>query len=649
MNNFYVNPNPFGENVNPFNKKPDAGGKSFNELMHDSHDYVNCIVENRFRNNIFDDSVVSEAVASTMFAKVIPACIYLVCTGNRFYGLSPIKNSKGYFSHFNRHDIGNLIPNIDQTTYASNGYEFKFCNFSVVDGQATLFVVFCEVESGKYHYVYFNEDSYDGIYGFNEMKSVVVDQLVADCDSVFSKFESIRSLESVTIAMTDYGFWDIEPNKTNYITYSYRGGKSHEYVDVPDFNDRTSKLIKPTIQVAPTDKIVEYDKIWELSKKQSGSWVKDTANGTHYKCIYANNILPDTNPESPNNANYPVYVKNIVGTGGKTQSFVGGNVNFAVYDSVKQDGVWEPAQILACMNLGQFSSLVFSMSNVVSPFIKWLYDKVVYHTPAEYGEYYLYNNHDSMVNSLNQHVTDVPFTQLKYQVIDGDGLIRNDGKFSSIRKLVESVSSSSQSMLYRYCDVLNGLVNSAKTLDWLILGSNDALTEKMGVDFSNKIYGTKKEAFVKDVVDKLIVAYPLLGYFRKYLEQHLLHDFENCPSDWFVETDSYASEYAKVIQSVQDFIRQRVITAMCLGEYRNSGADTNERFPRIDSYIYQNNRVVKKYEIQDIMSQSNTKKEVVQDVSSMPFFKKYNSYEEMSSALEDTLFTSTMFKMESGQ
>ena len=139
-----------------------------------------------------------------------------------------------------------------------------------------------------------------------------------------------------------------------------------------------------------------------------------------------------------------------------------------------------------------------------------------------------------------------------------------------------------------------------------------------------------------------------MGYFRKYLEQHLLHDFENCPSDLVVDTDSYASEYAKVIQSVQDFIRQRVITAMCLGEYRNSGENTNERFPRIDSYIYQNNRVVKKYEIQDIMSQSNTKKEVVQDVSSMPFFKKCNSYDEMSSALDNTLFTSTMFKMEEG-
>lgn len=647
MNNFYVNPNPFGENVNPFNKKPDAGGQSFNEQLKDSHDCINCIVENRFRNNIFDDSVVSEAVASTMFAKVIPACIYLVCTGNRFCGLVPIKNGDGDFSHFVKRDIGSMIPNIDQTTYINNGYQFKFCNFSVVDGQATLFVVFCEVESGKYHYVYFNEDSYDGIYGFNEMKSVVVDQLVADCDSVFSKFESIRSLESVTIAMTDYGFWDIEPNKTNYITYSYRGGKSHEYVDVPDFNGRTSKLVKPTIKVAPTDKIVEYDKIWELSKNRSGSWVKDTVNGTHYKCIYANNILPDTNPESPNNANYPVYVKNIVGTGGKTQSFVGGNVNFAVYDSVKQDGVWEPAQILAGMNLGQFSSLIFSMSNVVSPFIKWLYDKVVYHTPAEYGEYYLYNNHSLMASSLNQHVTDVPFTQLKYQIIDGDGLIRNDGKFSSIPELVASAGNEDQSMLYRYCNVLSGLVNNPKTIDWLINGGLNSLKEKMRGDFVSNIYKTKRDVFVKDVVDKLISAYQPLGYFRKYLEQHLLQDFYNCPSGGIVNT--YESEYAKVIQSVQDFIRQRVITAMCLGEYRNSGENTNERFPRIDSYIYQNNRVVKKYEIQDIMSQSNTKKEVVQDVSSMPFFKKYNSYEEMSSALEDTLSTSAMFKMESGQ
>lgn len=35
----------------------------------------------------------------------------------------------------------------------------------------------------------------------------------------------MRELDNVAIAMTDYGFWDIEVNATNDTTYSYSGGK----------------------------------------------------------------------------------------------------------------------------------------------------------------------------------------------------------------------------------------------------------------------------------------------------------------------------------------------------------------------------------------------------------------------------------------
>ena len=71
---------------------------------------------------------------------------------------------------------------------------------------------------------------------------------------------------------------------------------------------------------------------------------------------------------------------------------------------------------------------------MVSPFIKWLYDKVVYNkksvptTPAEYGEYYLYNNHKNIATKLNALVTGKTFSGLSYQVVD-DGLIASDGKF----------------------------------------------------------------------------------------------------------------------------------------------------------------------------------------------------------------------------
>ena len=69
-----------------------------------------------------------------------------------------------------------------------------------------------------------------------------------------------------------------------------------------------------------------------------------------------------------------------------------------MYDSSEGD----PVHILPHMTLNQFTGILFSESNMVSPFIKWLYDKVVYNkksvptTPAEYGEYYLYNNHNAI-------------------------------------------------------------------------------------------------------------------------------------------------------------------------------------------------------------------------------------------------------------
>lgn len=97
---------------------------------------------------------------------------------------------------------------------------------------------------GKYHYLYLNESSLDETYGFTEIDSVVVDQLIVPPVEVFSKVESIRDLDNVNIAMTDYGFWDIEANHTNSTTYSYKGGK--RYQPVGKFNEDVSKLVTPT-------------------------------------------------------------------------------------------------------------------------------------------------------------------------------------------------------------------------------------------------------------------------------------------------------------------------------------------------------------------------------------------------------------------
>ena len=90
----------------------------------------------------------------------------------------------------------------------------------------TFVVVFREDDGSggyKYYYAFINEDSYDRNYGLTRIKSVVVDQLLLSPEEVFQRIDSIKSLGEINIVMTDYGFWDIEPNMTNSITYSFRG------------------------------------------------------------------------------------------------------------------------------------------------------------------------------------------------------------------------------------------------------------------------------------------------------------------------------------------------------------------------------------------------------------------------------------------
>ena len=372
MNDPLVNQNPFGQDVNLFSKnltyiKVNAHSttySSFNDYVVRNRTYINCIAENLFYRNVFEDTEMTETNMEKSFGKIVPRCRYLVCLDNQFCGLQPVYSTKSdgskEYTGFNMYDIGALIPNIDQDDYNGSQFHFVTFGFYAISDVVTMFVVFNQQVNGKtkYHYVYFNEDSYDSTYGFTNIKSVVVDQLIVKPDDVFTKVEELRGLDNVNIVMTDYGFWDIEPNMTSNITYSYRqkDGKTYVKTGVAAFNSRTTKLVKPTIALATSDKVDEYDKVWELAKKSGSSWVVDKTNGTNYKCKYVGNALPNTNIESPNHENYPKYLKEIIGTGGKTHQFVGGTVNFGVYDAVKYTGAdgkeaWEPVHILPQMTL----------------------------------------------------------------------------------------------------------------------------------------------------------------------------------------------------------------------------------------------------------------------------------------------------------
>ena len=265
-----------------------------------------------------------------MFGKVIPACKYIVCLSMGLYGLSPTYTTetlddgtkKTTFQGMTLYDIGKLIPNLDGV------YEFIICGFHVIDNRLTLFVVFKRENDNEYRYFYFNNESYDKLYGFSTVNTLVVDQLVVHPKDVFAKVDSIKTLDTVNVLMTNYGFWDIEPNNTRDITYSYtRTSKTHTpSVSNPDgvlkeYNGHINKVIVPTI--FPTsmfndssleeddkrydvelDKVVEYDKIWKQ------------INDTYYKCFYVGDVLTSDDKEHPGhqeppgsgNYDYPSYL-----------------------------------------------------------------------------------------------------------------------------------------------------------------------------------------------------------------------------------------------------------------------------------------------------------------------------------------------------
>ena len=116
--------------------------------------------------------------ATAGFGDVISQCKYIVCLTNGLYGLQPIWDGTEFVT-FRMHDIGSLVPNLDQDWYVARKYIFRTCGFHVIDDRITMFVVFSEdmgeYQDERYHYLFLNEDSYDKVYGFSEIKEISVD------------------------------------------------------------------------------------------------------------------------------------------------------------------------------------------------------------------------------------------------------------------------------------------------------------------------------------------------------------------------------------------------------------------------------------------------------------------------------------------
>ena len=633
MNNFYQYANPFGGNpfdcdlykVTDESETPQSMEVTFNEWMAwDGNQELNCIVENRFYKSRMEDE---GDLNKSKFARIISNCRYLLCVPSGFYGLQAYWDDEdGSFNGFILWDIGKMLPILGKD------FDYMFCSFHVIgnSNETTLFLAVREKSpSGKYHYLYLNESSLDGTYGFAEIDSVVVDQLVVPPSEVFSKVESIRELNTVNIAMTDYGFWDLEANQTNNTTYSYRKGKKYDD-NVGGFNSDVSKLTAPTRDIDGC-KFVEYcddgedygiDRLWHPTT----DW------------YYCNGILVDGEPKQ--------YRDRIV-VDGKELNFFGGTQNFAVYSSDEDDMV----SILVNLTLTQFTSLIFSNPQLTNYFIEWLYEQVTHDVPrggTTRSEWYLYNNYQSFIGKLGENLapsSGIAYDNLHFQLNeDYGGGIKTplSAKFGSIKNIIQSYSSSASTMT-SLCNALDSIVkDKGLGVGWLVDCEESDLKAEMHDLFSEKTWPDEKlEMFVEDAVDNLVGRYSLLEYFQDYLVKHLAHDlqdFNNAASNGGVV--NIVNGY-DVVKSVRTYIAGKVPTSLVIGGYRDSGPVDNSRYPNLDKYLYQNQRKLGRVQATDIMSITNALKEVMFGVQSTKFFAECDSY----AKLRQEMGQSDLFQM----
>ena len=648
MNKFDVGSNPFDMPL--YDENQTELSNSFNEWIGESNYRlkINSVVENRF----YQVSIGNQTEVASGFGASITNSRYLVCVPDGFYGLEPKwdeQSGKRTFVGFVLHDIGRELPVLGKN------FDFKFCSFHVIgsDGETTLFLVVQDKSTKQYHYLYLNESSLDETYGFTEIDSTVVDQLVVRPPEVFTNVKEISTLNTVNIALTDYGFWDIEKNATNNVTQSYRGVK--EYGSTRRFNDDISKLITPTMEFnSATQKAVEYssdepgvDRIWSPVGEHWYKCEGIVSNGQAK--MYRSNIYP-------NDVELP---------------FVGGTENFAVYNHYGDD----PIHILVNLTPEQFKQLLFSDSKLTTYFIEWLYHQVVegprvvngstIHSGK--GEYYLWNNNGGFIAKLGQSLgpnSGNSFDGLELELgkpYTSDIKLDVSTKFGSVDDVVKAYdppSTGTTLTMTQYCNDLFKIVNAAygsgsgnKKIDvnWLVdsIGSTTGearIKDTMKTLFSKVTWPTEKfEPFVKDTLDKLVSEFKLLKYFRDYLELHLkndLSDFDTAISS--TPTTSFVSgEKERVVTAVQDYIKGKVGTSLVLGSYDDRKPEGNGRYMGIDQYIFQCQRKLNKLQVRDIVSITNTLKEVMFAVQSTKFINGCDSFAKLQAKSNDT----DLFKM----
>jgi hypothetical protein len=539
---------------------------------------VNCIVENLFYNNVIDTD-------QTSFGWAFQKCKYIVCVSTKLLGIHLNFSEAGRFTGLNVFDLGSMIPNIDQQQYEAGEYEFTICGFTSIDETVNLFMMFKSGRDNKCHHLFLNENSYDKTYGLSSIDQLTMGGSVVDVQYVFNNVEQLKTLDNISIVLTDYGFWDIESNQTNSVTYSFKNGLK-DYSKCGPFNGRKNKVSTPTLALQDTDSVAEYDKAWSLVSHN---------NEDKYVC----SEFPDV-----------WWLKEIASEDGLRKQFFGCTDKFAVY--YPQGG--GAADILVGIGLGQFKQFILANPELAQTFMEWMYGQVVY---PQRGERYLMNVHEEAAQYVNSLANNKTFSNLKYQVVPEDQLI--DDKFNSIREIALAQNPSAQT-LYSYCRALEDATTIAQSIGWLM--DENALHGKISQWFKEN-EGATVNLFVESIVDGLIQGHPLLGYFRTYLIDHLKSDFAGIGDDKI--GIGIASAVAQsVIEQIQNLIRGKIATALVFGKAKYG------MFGGIESYLGRNLVNIDKSSVEYITSAFNVRNEVLSSVRSAEFFSNYNTYNELA-------------------
>ena len=473
---------------NPFGVKlyvVDANGNykpseyaSFNEYMRKNavstkvQQTINSMAENPLHLNNFGISEIDDM--DYCLAVQLRKSNYIVCTSNGLYGIELVSDDDGKFDHIVMHDIGTKIPSIVSSRGVYSDFEFIYCGICTIEENATLFIICVGKNDGKSHYFYVNEDTMDLLYGLNVANQCAVDGMVFASDDIFTKIDSIKGLDTMSIAMTDYGFWDIEPNKTSDVVYSYRGIKNGMFRANVNANKLNDKSVLPIDVVGDDDKVSECGILWKLHED---SYVNES-NGMKYP-----HELP---------------------TMGR---FVGASKSFAAYSN--QNG---GLSLMARIDEIQLKKLVFGDDSIGRTFIQWLFTTATgTETPVER---WLEQKHSSFLTSLNSIVGEKPW---KFNVTEKFSELCSD-LFGS-RRLMDIVGG--QNNLQSYCQALFNLSGI-----YGFVGQSEIearISELFGENWRKDEIGT----VVQEIIDRLVKEHPQLEWFRQYLKLHLMSDYQD--------------------------------------------------------------------------------------------------------------------------